>query len=62
MASGSESFPLGEKGVVFSQRISEGNRGSRFIGATRRGQSSPMDTLLKRPTREPWNRRSVDPL
>ncbi|MFO8164935.1 MAG: hypothetical protein R6T98_10445 [Desulfatiglandales bacterium] len=21
----------------------------------RRGQNSPMDTLLKRPTREPWN-------
>jgi len=26
---------------------------SRFIGAVRRGQNSPMDTVLKRPTREP---------
>jgi len=25
------------------------------FGAMRRGQNSPMDTLLKRPAREPWN-------
>ncbi|MFO8165033.1 MAG: hypothetical protein ACQEQO_09020 [Thermodesulfobacteriota bacterium] len=31
-----------------------GNRGPRFIGAIRREQSFPIDTLLKRPTREPW--------
>jgi len=24
-------------------------------GAMRRGQNSPLDTLLKRPAREPWN-------
>jgi len=35
--------------------ISGGTRRPRFIGAMRRGQNSPMDTLLKRPTREPWN-------
>ena len=43
------------KGAVFSQLISGGNRRPRFFGAMRRGQNSPMDTLLKRPTREPRN-------
>ncbi|MGM0382482.1 MAG: hypothetical protein ACQEQO_03175, partial [Thermodesulfobacteriota bacterium] len=32
---------------------SGGTRRPRFIGAMRRGQNSPMDTLLKRPAREP---------
>ncbi|MGM0384288.1 MAG: hypothetical protein ACQEQO_12475 [Thermodesulfobacteriota bacterium] len=32
MASGSDSLPLGEKGVVFSQRICKGNRGPDFSG------------------------------
>ncbi len=67
MASGSESLPLGEKDAFFSQRISGGNRRPLFIGATRRRQDlsladSPKDKLLKRPTREPWNGRKVNPL
>ena len=43
------------KGAVFSQLISGGNRRPRFIGAMRRGQNSPINKLLKRPTREPRN-------
>jgi len=30
-------------------------------GAMRRGQDSPVDMLLKRPAREPWNWRKVHP-
>jgi hypothetical protein len=43
------------KGAVFSQLISGGNRRPRFIGAMRKGQNSPMDTLLKKQAREPRN-------
>ncbi|MGM0383593.1 MAG: hypothetical protein ACQEQO_08910 [Thermodesulfobacteriota bacterium] len=54
-------LPLGEKGAVFSQFIRWGTCRPRFIGAMRSKQNlsasagSPMDTLLKRPAREPWN-------
>jgi len=45
----------GVRALSFQQLISGGNRRPRFIGAMRRGQNYPIDKLLKRPAREPWN-------
>jgi hypothetical protein len=45
----------GERALSFRNVSAGGNRRPRFIGATRMRQNSPIDTLLKKPTRKPWN-------
>ena len=45
------------EGAVFSWLICGGNRSSTAGGECRRGQNSPADKSLKRPAREPRNRR-----
>ncbi|MFO8163243.1 MAG: hypothetical protein R6T98_01765 [Desulfatiglandales bacterium] len=45
----------GGRGVSF-RNVSVGEPAAPSLSrGMRRGQNSPMDTLLKRPTREPWN-------
>jgi len=42
--------------ALFFRNLSVGETAlPRHVGAMRRGQNSPIDKLLKRPAREPWN-------
>ncbi|MFO8163948.1 MAG: hypothetical protein R6T98_05385, partial [Desulfatiglandales bacterium] len=47
--------PARREGCCLFVTYQWGTRRHRFIGAMRIEQNSPMDTLLKRPAREPWN-------